>query len=178
MIKFKEGDLIQLIKTGKYDVALHGVNCHCKMSDGVALQIAKAFPIVEQADLATRPLDKNKLGTFIAVDISIKGKAVKVLNCYTQFNYAGFDIEEAELFDYKAFTAILKEVAKKFPKEKIVMPMIGTGHAGGDRDKILTIIKQELKHNNVDVIIYCPYNKPKELTSLINKIKCLFIKIT
>lgn len=172
MIKFKEGDLIQLIKTGKYDVALHGVNCHCKMSDGVALQIAKVFPSVEQADLATIALDKNKLGTFIPVDILINDKKVTVLNCYTQFNYAGYDIEETELFDYEAFTSILKEVAKTFPKEKIVMPMIGTGHAGGNRDKIIAIIKQELKHNNVDVIIYCPYNKPKELTSLVNKIKC------
>ena len=51
MIKHKKGNLIDLSKQGKYDIILHGLNCHCKMSDGIALQIAKEFPIVEQSYL-------------------------------------------------------------------------------------------------------------------------------
>ncbi len=154
------------------DVILHGVNCHCKMSDGLALQIAKAFPIFEQKDMETRPLDKNKLGTFIPVEIVSEKKKFFILNCYTQFNYAGYDLEEVDLFEYEKFRKILKQIAKKYSKEKIAMPMIGTGHANGDREIIIDMIKQELKHNDVDIIVYSEYNQPNELNSLLNKIKC------
>ena len=174
MIKFKKGNLIHLAKQGKYDIILHGLNCHCKMSDGIALQIAKEFPIVEQADLNTKYLDKSKLGTFIPVDVFIDNKKLTILNCYTQFNYAGFDLEESDLFDYQAFSKILKYVSKQYIDKKIAMPLIGTGHAGCDINKIINIIKTELKYNNVDIIVYSEYNQPKELYSLVNKIKCLF----
>ncbi len=142
------------------------------MSDGFALQIAKTFPIVEKKDMETKPLDKNKLGTFIPVEIVFEKKKFFILNCYTQFNYAGYDLEEVDLFEYEQFRKILKKIARKYPKEKIAMPLIGTGHANGDREIIIDMIKQELKNNDVDIIIYSEYNKPRELNSWLNKIKC------
>lgn len=54
------------------------------------------------------------------------------------------------------------------------MPLIGTGHAGGNMDRIIDIIKKELKYNNVDIIVYSKHNQPKELKSLMNKFKCVF----
>lgn len=174
MIKFKSGNLIALAKKGDYEVILHGVNCHCKFSDGFALEIAKNFPSVEKADLNTTPLDRDKLGTFIPVEVTFNSKKIIFLNCYTQFNYAGFDIEDIHLFDYAAFRKILKQVSIQYAHKKIAMPLIGTGHAGGNMDKIILIIKEELKNNNVDIIVFNKLEQPKELHSLINKIKCLF----
>lgn len=57
------------MKEGKYNVFLHGLNYHCRMSDSLALEIAKHFPIVEQADLNTKYVDRKKLGTFVPVNI-------------------------------------------------------------------------------------------------------------
>lgn len=172
MIKFKKGDLISLAQQGKYDIILHGVNCHCKMSDGIALQLAKAFPEIENADLKTKPLDQNKLGTFVPVNVSSNNHTFIIANCYTQFHYAGYDLEQHDLFDYTAFKTILKNISTIYTKEKIAMPLIGTGHAGGDMGKIIEIIKQELKYNNVDVIVYSEYQQPQDLKSITNKLKC------
>lgn len=175
MIKFKKGNIISLMKEGKYDVFLHGLNCHCRMSDGLALEIAKNFPLVEEADLNTKYVDRKKLGTFVPVNIKTKNnKDIIVLNCYTQFNYAGYDIEESDIFEYEAFRKILKYVSQIYEGKKIAMPLIGTGHAGGDMDKIISIIKDELSNNNVNIIVYGEYQQPKELNSIKNKLMCYF----
>lgn len=172
MIKYKKGDLVVLSQEGKYDVVLHGINCHCYMSDGIALQLANIFPAIKKADLQTVAKDKGKMGTFQAIAVSCNVRQFLILNCYTQFNYAGYDIEEPDLFNYEAFEKILKNIAQQYCNKKIGMPLIGSGHAGGNMDKIISIIEKTLNKCNVDIIIYSN-NIPKQYYSFFNKIKCL-----
>ena len=57
------------------------------------------------------------------------------------------------------------------------MPIIHSGQAGGDRDRIISIINDDLKHNNMDIIVYGKNNQPKKLTSIKNRLRCYFFYI-
>jgi len=39
MIRYVDGDLVQMAKEGKFDVIAHGCNCFCAMGAGIAPQI-------------------------------------------------------------------------------------------------------------------------------------------
>ncbi len=39
-----KGDLIQLALAKRFDVIIHGCNCHCEMGAGIARVIKKSFP--------------------------------------------------------------------------------------------------------------------------------------
>lgn len=168
MIIYKKGNLLDMASEGKFDIILHGANCFCKMDDGIALQFALAFPEILHADLMTTAKDKKKLGTYTQASVTRVGKTFKVLNCYTQYGYAGLDIEVAEWFDYQAYEQVLTLIAQQYPTEKIGMPLIGTGHAGGDLEKILQITERCLKYNHVEVIIFSEHNVPKQYHSIKN----------
>ena len=43
MIKYVDGDLIQLALDRNFDVIGHGCNCFCTMGAGIAPQMARAF---------------------------------------------------------------------------------------------------------------------------------------
>ena len=57
------GDLIELAKTGSFDVIIHGCNCQCRMGRGIALTIKQQFPEAYTADCQTEIGDSAKLGT-------------------------------------------------------------------------------------------------------------------
>jgi O-acetyl-ADP-ribose deacetylase (regulator of RNase III) len=177
MIKYKRGDLLELTDDGRYDIILNGCNCFCKMDDGIALQFAEHFPEVLHADYLTNIRDKNKLGTYIEIPILRNNKSFSILNCYTQYGYAGLDIEMSEFFDYESYEKIILDVSIKYENKKIGMPLIGTGHAGGDLQKILEITEKILKNNNVEIVIFSPHLVPKQFYTIKNKISLIIDEI-
>ena len=167
MYKEIEGDLIKLALEGKFDVIAHGCNCFCTMGAGIAVQMAKTFGcdkyILESKEYKG---DISKLGcidhwhenTFKGgVDIHLTNINSKlyVVNAYTQYHYGKNHIDGKENpIDYEALTLCMRKINYLFKGKHIGLPQIGCGLAGGDWNKVKSIIQKELKDCNVTIVIY------------------------
>jgi O-acetyl-ADP-ribose deacetylase (regulator of RNase III) len=60
----------------------------------------------------------------------------------------------ARPLDYEALTLCLRKINKIFSGKKIGLPQIGSGLAGGNWNRIQSIIQQELRDCDVTVVIY------------------------
>ena len=152
MIKEIEGDLVYMAKNGEFDVIVQGCNCFNTMGAGIAKQIKNTFPDAYQADLRTPKGDPEKLGTYSkGIHYSYnKNKYVTIVNAYTQFNYKVDDDGEPPV-DYDAIEKALIGVNNEFKWQSIGLPLIGCGLAGGDWERVRTIIEKTL--TDVDVTI-------------------------
>jgi O-acetyl-ADP-ribose deacetylase (regulator of RNase III) len=84
-------------------------------------------------------------------------KDIIVVNSYTQYNYgANHKDGVAKPIDYEALTMCMRKINKTFAGKHIGLPKIGAGLAGGDWNRIKTIIQTELKDMQVSVVIYKP----------------------
>lgn len=141
MILHHSGDLIALAKEGRFDVIAHGCNCFCTMGAGVARSIAQAFPAAAEADAATVRGDRSKLGTTTTATVRLEsGQPLDVVNCYTQYQYGRNRMH----LDYVALEACLRYLAKRYNGQRIGLPRIGTGLAGGNWDFVEKILFNEL----------------------------------
>ena len=70
-----------------------------------------------------------------------------VVNAYTQY-------QPGKNLDYEALTLCMRKINHIFKGKHIGLPQIGAGIAGGDWNRIKTIIQQELKDCDVTVVIY------------------------
>lgn len=179
-----KGDLITLAKEGKFDVIAHGCNCFCNMGAGIAVPMAKnfgcdSFPLELKETLYIDQDDQeiyyptnnfgniNKLGQIDYEDVHINTKTGRILagytlpkpdfinsftvvNAYTQYK-TGASIKP---LDYEALTLCMRKMNHVFKGKHIGLPMIGAGLAGGDWNRIKTIIQTELKDCEVTVVIY------------------------
>lgn len=152
MIKDIKGDLIALAQEGAFDVIAHGCNCQCAMGAGIAKGIKAAFPAAFAADLQTPKGDRKKLGTCSQAACATKSGSVTVVNAYTQFDWRGAGTK----VDYDALQRCMRWMASQFPNERIGMPRIGAGLAGGDWARIRTIIADELGQRNVTIVEFDP----------------------
>ncbi len=150
-----KGDLIQLALAGEFDLIIHGCNCFCTMGAGIARQIRDTFPAAYQADLETRPGDRNKLGTYSQATIPLQGNSLTILNGYTQYHYSGSQL----LADYGAIKTLFARIKRDFPGRKIGYPKIGAGLARGDWKKINSIIDQQLDGENHTLVEYLGLQK-------------------
>lgn len=78
-------------------------------------------------------------------------KDLYVVNAYTQYRYShkfGLPV------DYEAITLCMRKINHVFKGKHIGLPMIGAGLAGGDWERIKTIIQTELKECEVTIVIY------------------------
>jgi O-acetyl-ADP-ribose deacetylase (regulator of RNase III) len=148
--KYVIGDLIKNAKDGYYDVIVHGCNCFNDMNFGIAATVRKDFPDAWQADQITINGDKSKLGTYTQATIEIEDRYLTVINAYTQYDYNG----KKDLFEYDSFKQILKKINNEFINKRIGFPLIGCGLAGGNKDIILEMIKQELTCLSVTIVEY------------------------
>lgn len=150
-MKIIQGDLIKLAQQGYFDVIVHGCNCYCVMGAGIAKTIKNVFPYAYTVDCQTKKGDKDKLGDIsFAVCESEKG-FVHVVNAYTQFGFGG-----GINVDYNAIRECMKKIKNKYNGKKIGLPKIGAGLGGGDWDTIFTIIKEELKNEDVTIVEFKP----------------------
>lgn len=150
-----EGDLIELAKQGKFDVIAHGCNCFSRMKRGIAPQMAAAFGCDSfSMELSTETHLVNKLGNidYEYID-SIMGPAKQgflVVNAYTQYHWDS----NGKPLDYEAITLCMRKINKAFEGRHIGLPMIGAGLAGGDWERIKSIIQKELKDCEVTIVKY------------------------
>lgn len=158
-----EGDLIELAKRGEFDVIAHGCNCQSVMGSGLAPKMAKAFgcdkyemerwgPTIEKLgciDYQTVVLGENN--TFSRSDwMNVKDEPeLIVVNAYTQYR-PGVGLQ----LDYEALTLCLRKMKHLFSGQRIGLPQIGAGLAGGEWTRIKQIIQTELSGENVTVVIF------------------------
>lgn len=140
-MKTIKGDLIQLATQGHFDIIVHGCNCKCKMGAGVARQIKKVFPAAYHADINFGLKDKQRLGHISIATINGQNNTFYLVNAYTQYNYS----LTGPCIDYDALRACFKKIKTIATGKKVAYPKIGAGLAGGDWQKIRTIINQELE---------------------------------
>ncbi len=140
------GDLVKLAQEGCFDLIVHGCNCFCAMEAGIAKQIKDTFIEAYEADRATIKGDRTKLGSISFVEV---GRLI-IVNAYTQYHYSGSEV----LLDYDALRNCLRIIKKQFAGKRIGLPKIGAGLAGGDWNKIFTIIAEELKGEQWTVVEY------------------------
>lgn len=142
MLKHAKGNLIDMAADGKFNIIMHGCNCHNTMGSGIAREIRERYPEAYAADCMTEAGDRNKLGTITvtAVDNDVGGTMI-IVNAYTQydFNKGG---EFKDVFEYDSFQKILDAFAHDAgPGMSIGLPYIGMGLAGGDKERILAMIE-------------------------------------
>jgi O-acetyl-ADP-ribose deacetylase (regulator of RNase III) len=149
-MKVIKGDLIKLALDGRFDVIVHGCNCHCTMGAGIAKSIKEIFPEAYAADLTTTKGSREKLGSISATTITRDGKQLAIVNGYTQFNWRGPGV----LVDYAAVRTVMKHVKARFPERRIGYPKIGAGLAKGDWTLIAQIIDAELEEEDHTLVEY------------------------
>ena len=150
-MKVITGNLIELAENGEFDVIVHGCNCECIMGGGIAKQIRKAFPTANDADRRTKACDSRKIGSLSFVKVDTKNsKRLVIVNGYTQL-LAGGQV------NYDAVRDVMKQVKQNFYGQRIGYPMIGSGLAGGEWDRIREIIDEELIDEN-HTLVQLPTN--------------------
>jgi len=134
------GDLVQKAKAGEFDVIVHGCNCFCTMGAGIAKTIKQVFPAAYEANVATVAGDKAKLGQYTVATVQAGGKALAIVNAYTQYKWKG----PGRKADYEAIRQAFQRIKQEYPGQRIGYPAIGAGLAGGEWPVIAAIIEQEL----------------------------------
>ena len=162
------GDLIKLALAGKFDVIAHGCNCLSNMGAGLAPHMAKHFGC-NTFPMEQRGADVNKLGcidyrTFVigkdniwdsAIDENVnEDPTITVVNAYTQYRYGRNHKDgDKKPLDYEALALCMRKMNILFKGSHIGLPKIGAGLAGGDWNKIKSIIKTELKDCKITIVI-------------------------
>ena len=152
-MKYEEidGDIIELAKSGEYDVVIHGCNCFSTQGKGLAPQMNAAFNTLsfQMEQLSRYNLNEdaryNKLG---CIDYEFFGAyQIYVVNCYTQFH-------PGKAARYNALTLCLSKLNFIFKGKKILVPAIGAGLGGLDIKVVKTLIKVQLKDMDVTFVNY------------------------
>ena len=141
-LKHIKGDLLTLAASGEFNIIMHGCNCHNTMGSGIARQIRERYPEAYAVDCMTTKGDRLKLGTItcVQVDNNIGGQFL-IVNAYTQYNFNSGGILE-DVFEYEAFQKILDAFAHDANSSmNIGLPYIGMGLAGGDRNRIISMLE-------------------------------------
>jgi O-acetyl-ADP-ribose deacetylase (regulator of RNase III) len=146
----KNGDMLK----GPEDVMLHGCNCFCTMGAGIALQIRKTYPRAFAADFHTESGDSSKMGSYTkwtGPHFYIPGKAVTILNCYTQFSFKSYT--NPKPFDIGAFRKVLEKVKKDYPEPTtIAMPEIGCNLGGSNWEEVSEVVEDVFKDR--EIVVY------------------------
>lgn len=160
-----KGNLIKSMLKAEYDVAVQGCNCNCIQKSGLAQQMVRYFSTNStvyfpmESDAAGWCKNINKLGCIDYARFFVDGERsvfvnaltagrreepiVTIVNCYIQIA-PGVAGKYGIPLDYDALTLCLRKVNAKFAGKSVALPKIGCGLAGGDWNKVLEIIENEL----------------------------------
>lgn len=156
---YKQGCLIEALKSGEVSSIGHQANCFCTMNSGVAKAIRLAFPQAYEADCYTDKGDKGKLGQLTAVEHERADGSVGIIyNLYGQYNY-GYDAKGYT--NYEALRGALLNMRIDLDGaaptgedwKKVGFPKIGAGLGGGDWATIEAIIN-EVFDGDFEITIY------------------------
>ena len=149
-IQCRKGNLLDAFDAREVNVIAHQCNCFNTMANGIAPQIARRYPEVREADDATSPGDRLKLGTFTKyqTDDSV------IFNLYGQFYYG----KEQKNTDYVALGEAMIKMRNWLDDHyvadvvKIGFPKIGCGLGGGDWLVVSAMI--EAVFDKYEVFVY------------------------
>ena len=144
MIEFVKGDIF----TTDFEVIAHGCNCAGGFGAGIAAVIARIHPNARSEYLKKFKKEGWTPGQVQMVAI---GNNKFIANCGTQKHYLP---RGRDLFEYEAFKDVCKTLKKHCLEKnlRLALPKIGAGLAGGDWNRILKIMEEEL--DGVVVRIY------------------------
>ena len=150
-MKYVKGNLLDAFDRGDVNVIAHQCNCFNTMGSGIAPQIARRWPVVQDADDTTLPGDKDKLGKFTHAWV---GDSV-VFNHYGQFYYGrqrGGDTDYVSLALAMRRMCVWLDTHYVADIVKIGFPKIGCGLGGGDWEIVSKMI--EFVFAGYEVTIY------------------------
>lgn len=166
-MKTIKGNLIDLALKGEFDVIGHGCNCFNTQGAGLAKQMAKTFGTdnffmeslsrgdynkLGQIDFEIRYLEKREFGgqwvKYIDEQEFMTDISIEVVNCYTQYKYSRVQ----KCVDYVALYLCMQKINHIFKGKKVGLPLIGGGLAGGNREKIVKIMKDNSKDINLTLV--------------------------
>lgn len=145
-LQYKEGCLIEALKSGEVQAIGHQANCFHTMNSGVAKAIRLAFPGAYDADVVqTVKGDLSKMGSFSIYQLREEdGEPCGLIyNLYSQGTY-GYDRKTYTDYDamVKAMTVMKEDLMTGDNLRKVGFPKIGAGLGGGDWTKIEGIINR------------------------------------
>ena len=164
-----KGDLIKLALKGNFDVITHGCNCMSAMGAGIAPQMARAFG-ADKFKMEIESTGIKKLGNIDFKKLTILengtgvvdyhdnwvGQTIYVVNSYTQ-EFPGKPNKKYGIpLDYDALILCMRKINKTFGGLHIGLPWIGCGLAGGDKNEVEYILKEELIDMDVTIVEYQP----------------------
>ena len=145
MISNKNGDLLE----SGCDIIAHQINLQGIMGGGIALQIAKKFPTIQESVLKITNVFPNKetlLGEVYFGILPYKGKMLWIANCFSQ--------NDDFSTNYKCLkTCVLKliKIAKEYDKKTIGIPDgYGCGIAKGKWEEVYKIFYNAF-HSKKDI---------------------------
>lgn len=125
----------------------HGCNCQNKMESGVAKDLYEAFPEVKQN--YHRYFDRY--GYLGEVHEAYSDSRLSILNCFTQ-KYYGYDGKK--YVNYAAVVKCFEKLANLIPMgEKLAIPKIGCGLAGGDWNIVEQLINDTVG-DDLEIWVY------------------------
>ena len=134
------GNLLDFAEQGIFDIIVHGCNCQNRMNSGIAKEIRARYPQAWEADCRVVCSPIEKLGTY-SYEYAWKGNHnFMIVNAYTQLTYNAKDQPFFDRFEYDSFGVILRKLEEKHGSRRFGFPYIGMGLAGGDKDRIITML--------------------------------------
>lgn len=160
-MKIIKGDLIELAKNGQFDIIIHGCNCFNTMNTGLSSQIKEHFPEAFEADCNTVIGNYNKLGYFsqsLWISPEVKGEsAPHVLTIYNAYIAYELNASDESEIDYDALMMSLRTISSHLDiKDKIGVPLLGCGSAGGRSARVIDIIENTLTDYDVTIVEFEP----------------------
>lgn len=137
MLKYAKGNLLDMAENGDFDVIVQGCNCFNTMGGGIAREIAERYPHVADVDKETMRGDYMKLGNWTSAAVVAPEYRFELINAYTQYNMS----RGTDVFEYFAFNLILQKLEYAFGTQRIGLPYIGMGLAGGSKSVIIPMIE-------------------------------------
>lgn len=151
-----KGDLVKIANTTSYfDVIVHGANCQNVMNGGIARAIKSAFPAAFIADRHAHDAGLVETGAFSHASVTnTVGHAVTIVNAYTQFTCMPSTTSAMRLMRLHAIRRAFRQIAAKWHGKQIGIPKIGAGLAGGRWADIEEVIRHELRHEDVTLVLF------------------------
>lgn len=152
-LTYKKGCLIEAAKVPGLSAIAHQANCFNTMKSGIAPLIVAYCPEAGEADQKTRRGSEDKLGT---ATYGFSKNGVMVWNLYGQYKYGR---EPGVVYtNYVALMQALTQMGRwlyqSSGSNKIGLPKLGCGLAGGDWAIVEQIIKETLVAYGHHVTIY------------------------
>lgn len=171
MVKLIENiDLINDID--KYDMVLVGTNTYHTMGNGFQHKIRVNYPDVYKTNILTKYGDINKLGTYKLIKLNNQKKTTIVL-CFISKGFNFRPDLKSEYLDYNAIIKVLEQIDLEYKNKNIATTILGHSkyEGNGDKDKLLNILTNKIKKNNLFIYDYEQLDYNKERVRLFYKLK-------